>query len=257
MANSLHFRDVDFADYGVTVVRGGLPFAPPVQIATQEIGRRDGTIAPPSTYGARTIDVSCVVRGTSASDLRSKLDSVASVVAGREDGVLWFDHTSDRYWMARLSSGGCDPSSPTHAMLDLTFVASDPHAYAMQESVEEVTITADPVSASLTAGGTDRAYPVVEIALGVQATRLVLEHEGTGDRVEWHGVVAAGGRLRFNCDPNYVLVEAMVVGADTWSPSMRDVAGRFPFLRPGEANHLRLYGMSSGTLTIRWRDRYL
>ena len=259
MANSFHFNDIDFsgASYGASKVRGLIPWAAPVSAATTPIARGDGAVMAASTFGPRAIEFSVIVEGTSATDLKTKLDAIAVALNERADCVLKFDYISTRYWNARFLGLDASLVNACTAQLALSFVASDPFAYAVTGSTDNsntITLVAGD-TVTVTVGGTAFAYPTLVFTANATITQVVIENDATDDRLEWTGTLASGDALRVNCDPRTLLVEKKPSGGE-YAASMSGVEGRHPYFLPNTDTDLIIYGFT-GTLDISWRNRFL
>lgn len=262
MSRSITFSGGDLSTYGLTVLRmPEMPFFSPRESASTKATRADGAVAPPSTWGPKTIKLPCIIRGTSYADLTTKLDAIASIAGQREDAALSLGYYPDRYWMARMDSGKATRQGVFTALMDLDFVCNDPFAYAATASTFPVSPATGAIttpggqSFTLACGGSVDSFPDIQITLNAASSKVALEILPFDTRLEYTGALAAGDILRIQSDPRILLVSIQRSGGDEFWPSMVGVSGRLPALLPG-SNTLDIYGCT-GTVAVTWRSRYL
>jgi len=264
MANSLHFNDIDLSTYGLKVLRGPLPMLG--QADVQTIGRlgQDGGTSRPSRWASRVLTVPCVIEAATYTAMQTALGNIATALAQAQDCALWFDHQTDRYWMARfVGPAAVTPLDGRFATVDLEFLASDPHAHAITPSQATDTI-ASGVSSDTSAfavGGTWYAWPTVSLVASTTSSAVAIGNETLDEKAQWNSPGAAydvqiGDTIRFRCDPLYWDVSIKRTGEDDYTVYMSGFEGRFPRLRPAVTETLTFWGIS-GALTVDWENTYL
>jgi len=257
VANAFTFDGTDFSTLGVTYLTAVPGVLPSPKFARDSVGFRDLSVGGASTFPERTISIALHVHGTSASDLRDKLDSIALALSSREDAALSLDNWPSRYWMARVGSEvRPQPMGPLAAACEIEFVCADPFGYASVESTDDDTIEAAASHEfSLVVGGTAPALPVFVVVPTAASAPVVISNETTGEKISWENALAATDQIRINCSTQYIDVADQAT--ETYDASMLNVAGRFPTLAPGVTNNLIISGVPSGAVGTTWRNRYM
>lgn len=259
MANAFTYNSLDFSTYGLTVLRF-LPFFSSANVRATNLTLADGSVSAPTKYGTRIFSVPCVVKGTSFTNLKSNLDSIALGLSQREEQQLIFDIMSDRYWLAKpLGLPDVDILGSSVAKLDIDFVATDPHAYDVTPTTENT--GSIPGAIAFNVGGTIEAYPVITIVSDGACLSLVVENEAVDKRLEWiapsGGELASTDQVEIDCRPRFQTFSTKLVteSEDSFTVRMEGVNGLFPQLSPNVENTLT-FTTIGGTFTIVWNDRY-
>jgi hypothetical protein len=258
---SLSFNSTDLggATYGVLLERHVRPVAPRI-IETSVIPGADGAITYGGYLGAQTIDLPLVIEGSSRSDLHTKLDAVVGVLHTDEAKALAPDYMGGRYWLAQLANlGGIEYFGMTACRTTATFIVADARLYAASETSQTLTVATDPDSFSVPASGnvagTAVADPEWELTLSAGASSIEIENTTRGESVTYGASLTSGDKLKVVSEPT-----SMRVYVDTgsgYAESMGDVSGVPPRLSPGVSNSVTVTGLSSGSLDVTYRARYL
>lgn len=255
MGYGINYNGVDL---GVTVLRGPLPVFGPITTNATEITNGDGGIAPMSNYGPRTITASVLVQSTTFAGLQASLDTLASRLGNRTDAPLILGLWPDRYWTARVSGVSApEIANKSTATLTIQWLALDPFAYAVTASRLTGNLTVPTgQTVSVTAAGSVRTYPVIQIVTSSAVSSWAIKHDATEYRLAYAGTsIGAGATIRVECRPDVSLVSVMAAGSDSFASAMAGMNGRFPYLDVGE-NNLVFSGLQ-GTYQIDWSNAYL
>ncbi len=260
MANSFTFNSLDFSTYGLTVLKPFFPFFSFANVRAVNLTIGDGSVSPPTKYSSRIFSVPCVVKGTSFTDLKDKMDSIALGLSQREEQQIIFDIINDRYWLVKpLGLPDLEVLGSSVAGLDIDFVATDPHAYDITENTEDTGTLPDAITFNV--GGTIEAYPVITIVCTGACSSFTVENEALNMRLEWvapSGMeLASTDEVQINCNPTFQTFATKLVtsGEDSFTVRLEGVNGVFPQLSPGASNTLS-FTTIIGTFTIVWNDRY-
>lgn len=269
MSQSMHYNAVDLSgsSYGLTVLEESFPLMAQPQVDVQGIAQWFGGMSRAPGFGPLTIPVKCVVTGSSASDLLSKLDALRYLLNPRNgEKTLRFDWLSTRYWKAVLANpGALSAVGVTWKQFDLVFVAADCRAYSTTDrSSPDFTVVATPHSMTVESGptavaGTAPCDPVwvIKNTSGGTVTTLTLNNSTTGESVTWTGSLANGNWLKVDIARG--VVEKSTDSGANWTNAMGGVTGSFvlPTLSGGVANTVVLTGFSAATVVLTYTARYL
>lgn len=269
MSQSMHYNGTDLSGstYGLTVLADSFPLSAQPQVDVQGVAQWFGGVSRAPGFGPLTIPVKCVVTGSSASDLASKLDALKYLLNPRNgEKTLKFDYMSDRYWYAVLANpGALSAHGVTWKEFDLVFVAGDCRAYSTTtRSSPDFTVTASPHSMTVESGptavaGTAQADPVwiIKNTSGGTVTSLTLNNSTAGESVTWTGSLANGNWLKIDIARG--VVEKSTDSGATYTNVMSGVSGSFvlPSLTGGVANTVVLTGFSAATVTLTYTARYI
>jgi predicted phage tail component-like protein len=242
---SITFAGVNLATYGLVLVTPD----PSMQLASQAYQMLTRAYAPESKHTPKNITLGVEVVGTSRATAEAYLDSIKAVLNRKTDGRLLLSNVSDRYWMARYQSLVGSWPAPSTFSGTLSFVAHDPMAYAVTETVETDDVDADPKEISLTVAGSGDAEPVIVLTAGeAWDSTLTLLNAVTGQEFTWSGAMTSGQRLTIDSGRWYVSLEG--------ASAMTGAGGEFLVLVPG-SNLISITGFGSlGSVKIRYRARY-
>ncbi len=247
MSYSFTFNSVDFADYGLTVVRPDpdMPFTQATGFTQLQNRGWPST----SQREPRVIDIPVKIKAASRAALNTNIDSIKAALNTREDAELILDSLSDRYWNARFVGMPGNYDGPVMWVGTVSFVAHDPAAYSTTESDHDHTVDEDPEAMTETAGGTEQVKPVITLTCDdtLTGTTVAIENGATGERLEWTGDLVNTDVLVVDCVNGHVTLN----GAD----SMGTVDGEFITLVPG-ANAITVEGFS-GTVNFTYRPKYV
>lgn len=267
MAYSMHYNGVDLSgsSYGLTVLQGPVSFVPASRTTLRALGTRHGGYSQGGYLEPRELPVSGYVTGTSASNMKSKLDALKLVMnpANGEKSIR-LDHVSDRYWLGRLA-GDIEYTNvgPSSCKVEMRFQCADPLAYSTTETTQTVTVDTNPEVATVPAAGvvagTEYARPVwkVQNTTGGSVSLITIMNSTTGEvctctytvpNNDWVRFDSQRERLQYSPDDVEWFDIMAYLGTDQ---------KLFPRLAPGVANSVSVLGLTSGVLTVVYRARYL
>lgn len=266
MSTSLNYNGTSLASYGLTVLDSTpLPVWPGARLYRKDVPQRHGGVGAGGKTESRRIQVSCIVEGSSISDLQSKLDTIKRLL-NPDNGskAFYLDAMSDRMWYGQLATRiEAQVIGAVAARLLLVFDCADPLAYATSLTTQTVTVSADPhsfnVPASSTVAGSVEALPVwtVRNTDAASATGVAVENTTRSETISVAYTVPTNAYVRI--DTARELVEYSADGT-TWTPIMSAIITAplyWPKLTPGVANACKVHGLTAGTLAISYRARYL
>jgi hypothetical protein len=205
--------------------------------------------------------ISTVIRVESSDGTRkSMLTSVAALARlfdpRRGEQRLIFDEFPDSFFLAKLqkSTPINETQSPYMMELAIEFACTGP-AYSNIESVETSEQVYAPQSFTVTSAGDSLVYPRWRYnATQAYSGGVGISNDTTGEYVGWSGNLAQNDMIDFVMDGEYgvpytALKNGMPNIANVWGPA-------WPHLVPGE-NQITVSGPSSGTIEVRYRDRWL
>jgi predicted phage tail component-like protein len=249
MANSLSFGGTALSTYGLYVTSDDA-YALSRLIETSQL--QDKAFASSPKKEARTITLDVCIKGSSLSDLMSKVDNLKRVLMlGVTAEELILDILPSRYFNALCSGFAPKIDTTTTMSGTLSFLCADPRAYAVTPTSSDFNIDADPKTITETPGGSAYIQPVWTLTAGgtLSSVTIKLENVTTDEELQWTGSLAATDTLEI--DSEHWTVKKN--GTD----SMATVTGQFPRLSPGIANTITVTGFSTtGTLNISYRDTY-
>ena len=247
--NSLSFNSVNLSTYGLIVNQSGVNSE---TLKTQSLQLKDKSYGANSDREPKIIEPLVSIHGSSKEDIKDKIDAVKRILDELTDKELVFDRLPDRYFLAKKVR--FDPGSfrgPYVWEGRIRFECNDPFGYGVTEVASVHAIGADPTTVTETTVGSADIWPVYLItataALG--AVIVLLDNLNTDEQLRWTGSLANTNELEINTVTWHVTKEGVA--------SMATVTGQFPILKPSVANSIRVTGVSSATLTITYRDRFL
>lgn len=269
MSHSLSYNSTDCggSSYGLYVMDIETQLMAPPRLDMQDVAQGWGAAAACRNYGVKEFSLHCAASGTSASNLRTKLDALRLLLnpMNGEKALKFDDFESDRFWYAFLSSE--IPASVRGASwieFDLSFIAPDPRAYSTTETDLDFTIETDPDAFTLKAagvavGGTAEIEPVWTItnSSGGAVSSVRLSNATTLEAVLCTTSLANGNLLRI--DRARWAVEKSTDGGSTYTSVISATSSESvpPSISPGETNAVTVTGLSAGTLNATYRERYL
>ena len=243
--NSLTFNGIDLSIYGLTVTNQNLDIFKQVPDAVQLTNKAYGF---GDTRIPKSADIKITVTGTTRDDVKSKLDSIKSVLNERDSKHLVLDTQADRYYIARFVSLDGAFVFPMVFAGTLSFICYDPLAYSVNETSSDFSIDANPKTIIETAGGTAYIEPVFTLVADADLTGTIkVENLETLEELQWTGSLATGEDLEIDVE-NWIVKK-------TGTPDMATVSGQFPRLLQG-SNQIKITAFS-GSLNITYRNRYV
>lgn len=203
---------------------------------------------------ARYINLDIAVTGADRDDLDSNLDTIKRILFHDEPKHLILDILDDRYFEALLEDFGGDYRSATLFEGNLGFICPDPDGYDIDPTTTESFAISGTTTVTETTGGTGDIRPVYTITAGDDLTTLtiLLKNIDTGEELSWGGgagALANGEKLEIDT------VTWIVKKQDV--ASMATVSGQFPKLLASTGNRIKVTDVSTGTLVIVYKNRYL
>ena len=254
--SKMYYNNVDT---GVIVGRVDLGLRPDSKIDEQSVAYRHGTVVLGRFYHSRPILVTGYLMGDDSNDFRSKLDFLNKALDSDKALPLRFTaRYPDRYWLALLEGESPLNQRNTGGAFELTFIAPDPLAYALDVTETVYTITQSPQEIFHEGGGSGVASPSIYIEnfSETNVTSVGLEFEEVGAVLTWGGTLAQGDILWV--DTERMLVKVSTDGGVTWAASMTGLGDLhvFPSLSP-DMNTINVTGVETGELKLEYRKRYL
>ena len=249
MTHSFTFNSVDFGDYGLKVTSAGIS---PYRFKSSLIQLQDLAYGSQPVRESKIIWPQFTVSAGSRSALDDYLDFIKMTLDEESEKALKFDILSDRYWNARvIRAFDGRYISPCDFEGAVQFECSDPLAFGTTARSNAHAIAADPTTVTETTVGSARIRPTYTLlataALG--AITVKVTNTDTGEEWQWQGTFADTKQLVFNTTTWVVTYDG--------AADMATVSGQPPSLLPSTANPIKITGVSSATLTISYRDRYL
>lgn len=259
---SFSFNSVDFgtATYGVRVLAvpgSGTSWmqTPGSRRISIPLGRNDGNLSSPVTWGARDFSMLCEIVASSFSTLQSQWRSTLQRLNRDVEKELVVDAFNDRIYDAVFTGADVSYLGPQVIRFTANFQMDDPFGRASSYTTENDTKTTaigSGESFSFTTAGSAKTYPIITIVpTAVDANGIVIETNLTGARLFWTGTWSASDSLVINCDPRVWTITLNGTSVLQYLSS----AGGFPVLLPGSSD-LVFYGFK-GAIETKWLDRYL
>lgn len=271
MANSMHFNSVDLssATYGVTVEHRDLPLFPFVNVDETNLPYGFGGMSQGAYTESYPMAVPVTVIGSSAANLKTKLDALALLLYQRMDSLttLKFDTSSDRYWNVRFKGISDAARKGVAVQCTLNFAAPDPRAYATSATNQSAGITSNPDTVTVPAdgvvAGSAPADPVIYVrnSSGDTVSGVIVNNTTRSETLTFGGSLDDTYWLKIDCTPTTQrCYRSTNTGDDptilTYTEVMGGVSGDFPLLDPGVANSFTVTALSAGTFKIVYRARY-
>jgi len=249
VANSIEFNSTDLSDYGLIVNGSNIPDFNQVydSVLIKDLSYAFTPKRPP-----KIISLNVSVIATTRAILDGYLDNIKLATVFEVAKVLKLDAITDRYWNAKNTAFEGRYMAPGWFEGIMIFQADDPMAYDNSAVSNTYNIDADPDTNVETPGGNGYIFPVYTLTAGELLTTVTIKVENTttDEELQFIGTVASG--------------KALVINTATWvvtndgTEDMADVTGKFPRLKPGVANSIKVTAFSTtGTLNVAYRNRYL
>ena len=248
MNYSFTFNSVDMNTYGLVVVASdihGLERENESQLI-QDLSWPFRPKSPP-----KMITLQVAVMATSRAVLKGYLDGIKGFIATDVPYNLVLDGLNDRYWLAKVNSFNGGYRGVSTWIGTIGFQADDPCAYDVSETDSPHLIDADHQTVIETPGGTAMISPVYTLTAGEElaAVTIKVQNINTDEELQWTGTLTIGQVLEINTDA-WTIKKEGVADISTFT-------GQFPRLQPG-ANQIKVTAFSTtGTLDIKYRNRFL
>lgn len=222
----------------------------PVKPRMAETPGRDGAYTAGGLLNKRRIVVQGLIRGSSADDLRSKLEAFRAAMRPGAPAALYLH--SDRILYAEVT-GVSDfkfgQTARIHVPFQVEWTAVDPYVYAVTPD------SADGLEAggTVTAGGTGYALPTITVEVSDIGTNgyVVLSNDTINESLAL--IPAEAGEIVVDCRLETVTRNDVDVSAEMSAYS------KFLRLAPG-ANSLTVYlanGAAVSAISMTWQARYV
>jgi len=274
MAYSFHFgstigslTDLSGSDYNLSVFSDDNPIMPELMIGTYDIPNLDSQRLYTAKAQSRTIEIPCVIRGTSEANLRTRLDNMLDLIMlGNTSGYLKLDTFNTRIWYGRFVGRSSEKRHGGNNMLfTLSFQCEDMYSYATSLTTQTITISSDPqtfivpATSGTTVAGTADPTPVwvVKNTSGSASSALTLANATTSETINTVSGIANGVWLKF--DYPRQIVEASSDSGSTYASVMSAVSTstNIPKLLHGSSNSVTLTGLSAGSVVLTYYARYI
>jgi len=255
--------DLGGATYGLTVLRHAPVWMAAPQGHGNDLPGLDGGYSDGLTLRAVEMTVPCIVRASTAAALRTQLDAVLPLISPRSGDQWWkFDWQSDRLRYGRVWDVVQGASMPNLARLDLTLRLSDACAYSTTSTSQTLTVSSTPQTLTIPATGSvagsadARPVWVIKNTSGSESSALTLTSSTTSESIS---LAALPNGYWYRLDLPRQIVERSSNSGSTWSTFYSGVgsATQIPRLEAGSSNSLTLSGLSSGSVVVTYRARYL
>jgi hypothetical protein len=250
--------------YGILVTNTPMQIIGEPKLNTANFAQKDGGITQGGTRALSPLAINILIQGDDYTDLKTKIDALTLLIDpsnGDKDIVL--DNRMDRKWTGRLASAIFDvPAGASSYRTTLNFMVQ-PHAEAVSETTQNITVDETPesftVPASGTLDGSMTAKPVwLYTHTGAIVTSLTLANSTTSQTVKVTGFnIFNTHQIRFDAERQ--IVERSTDGGSSFSSIMEflDTTDKtFPELAPNVSNSCSVTGSTTGTLAITYRARY-
>ena len=249
--------------YSAYLEKASWAILPALQFEQQAAPGRDGMHGAGSRYGARSFVFNLIISPPPGTAVQTNLDALLALISGAAgNGYVKFDRMPDRIYKGRFQGGVNGEYLGNDAIrLGLTFNCADAFAYGLDEVTQTLTISSDPqtdtIPASGVLAGNARTQPVyiIKNTSGAEAD-VFIKCVGTAQQLDidnvpdatWIKVDVYTKRVYSSTDSGATWADAMtMIGTNVW----------FPELAGGAANSLTTDGLSSGSVVVTYRGRYL
>jgi len=273
MSNSITWDGVDFAAYNLRVEDYTIPFLANPIFATHQTAQGDVQFTSVNT-AEKAIILNCYISGTSQTDLRTNMESVLQRMNPiLTDKTLLIDKVPDRRFVGRVSN----ISAPEiKGMWGFTFTItiqamSESQATSETNTSQAIATDPDTLTFSSITGNVSRIpaefYVRNETGASLISSTIVISNDTTNESITWIGTLNDDHWLRFgNIDALGRFESSISVsdgnGADPEAETYSSVlsgydSGDWLRLKGGVDNDITVAGVSTGTLEITYRGRYI
>ena len=277
MANAFTFDSVDVGDgiggtYNLLVEDSPLDLGAEADLDIRSVPAVQVVIQ--GTTHKPTVNVlNCVVEGSTAADLRLKITALNRLTNARlGDKQLDIDAEPDRYFVGRFTQKIAPPPlGQLTLQFKMKFVSERAYNVTLTNDTEAIATDPDTVTID-DPGGSDDSGMVwyLRNSTGGAVTSITLNNTTTGETLTWTGSLGDDRWLAIcseeNASPAFVrkhIYRSTAGGADPTVLSYTSViSGRangstFPKLKSGETNSVTVTGISTGTLQVIGRGRFI
>lgn len=246
-------------DYNVLVMGRDDPGWSGLSRTVYEIPFRDGGVGEGGVLKPVQWSIPCRIHADTEAQCRQRFESLCFALYSENDQQLIFDSNPGVYYLVsatEASAAKFDPGANCMAF-ELGFSLSDPTGYAVTETEKTFTITTNPQSFSVLAGdlenGSIPPWPTWILEAGASVTTWTLTNATTGQAYSDDEDLTSGQFVKLDSKLQERLESADGV---TYTRDNSSASGTIPRLKPRTTNTITVTGISSGTLTVRYRERY-
>jgi hypothetical protein len=189
-----------------TIILNNESYEQPADLAEQEIPRRQGSVVQAARKKSRLIKITGTIQqNTTADDLQTIVDALRAATSPLTGVQALYAGRDDRYWQAQRESftesyGTGGEWYGKRAMVDMTFRAADPDAYAASAGVP-VTPTSVGLSVgstNVTPTGDSATHPIYSLTMGSGTGLLTVSNSLSGETCNVSGTFATSDVITLN-----------------------------------------------------------
>lgn len=252
MSGSFSFDGINLSDYGLHVLSDSVhEILAPITLRQMKFSGFHGAHDFGVEYEPREWNLNCIIIGSSLTDLKSKMDSIAALLdADKGLKKLIFDIQTDRYWLAKLSAALDFSFEGFSTRIVVMLIAPSPFALNIDLIESNFSITSADQNIFEIVGGTYHALPqwVFTADQALDDIELTVGEGSTAEQFKWTGSLAENDILIVDTNLWYVTKNG--------DPAMANVEGMFPRLAPGAKNAINIKNFH-GSLDIKYQNKYL
>ena len=233
------YNGISMSNYGVIVQEGPFLIGSPLESNEINYSVSDGSLVTVARFPSKKIELNCLVRATTHSGLLSYLDSIFKTISTREDKPLTVSTYTDRYWNCRVGDFSIDKNSSKSAVVNISFLATDPFAYANSVSTD----IGNTSTHTITSNGTAEAFPTITLTTTGNCS---IENETSDEKLTY---VGGTNTLTVYCARNSLFVADE--NGDSLMSNLTELD--FPRILPG----INTFVATNCVADYSWRDRYL
>ena len=274
MANSIHvgtdpasLTDLSGASYGVTLLKTAWPWMATPSTILQNLPERDGGSILVNSFRMRSVSFPLRIEGTSNSDLLSKIEEIHKLIDPRL-GLIYVkaDVWSDRLFYGRFS-GPWQAGYRGQLVTTVTapFTSQWAETLSTTETTQTETVSASPeaftVPAAGTVDGSGPALPqwIIKNTSGSASGAIKITNGTTAETFSLPTTASIPNGTWLRLDRERWTVETSTDSGSTWTaaPSLVGAGKNIPRINPGVSNSCTLTNLSSGSIDIVYRARFI
>ncbi len=274
MSNSIHvgssadsLTDLSGASYGVTLLKMAWPWMAGSDAFMHDLPQGNRRVLLVNSMRGRVEVFPLRIEGTSNSNLRSKVEAIKRLVDPRLGNIyVKSDVWSDYLFFGRFTSPWPGPyrgQLVTNIQAEFTNKWAD--LLSTTETTQNVTVSGSPqafnVPASGSVAGSSPAEPqwIIKNTSGSVSGAIRLVNNTTDESFYLATGASIPNGTWLRLDRERWTVETSVNSGSTWSDASALVGSlkNIPRLNPGGVNSCTLSNLSSGTVSVIYRARYM
>lgn len=222
-----------------------------------KVARRVGIKMPLTQIESKSINVECMVTGSTVQATRDNFDTLQEIInsfrtkANSDVELRDLYIYNDRLIKCHLK--GTDPSNLAALRIKrmtLNFVAPEPFYQFVNKSRKKQTISGTPTTFTVSVLGNAFSRPFFTITnSSSNITSLTIENLTSGQTFSFSGTIVTNQNLEVDCDL-FVVENNDVDAVSSFTGDLDTI------LLPGD-NEIKVTGLVSGTVKVDWFDRYL